>query len=102
MQEICAKQRHDFMSRVLSVQSELSNYRADKQIKTRRSRQAYYIHWMNQFGLKDPCRDYIVKNDALLVFLKSLILGENIRNKDSIRANNIAEYTKESNCLHKM
>jgi hypothetical protein len=40
-------------------------------------------------GLEDPCRDYMAKKDALLVFFKSLILDENIRNINSIRAGTI-------------
>ena len=84
------------MSRVLSVQSKLSKSRVHKQIKTSRSQQAYYINWMNLFVLKDedPCEDNVVKKDAFLVVVKSLILGENIR------ASIVVKYVKGLNILH--
>lgn len=57
---------------------------------------------MNQFDIKGSCDKYVVKKDALLVFVNILFLGVSIRNKDSIRARNVVEYLKETNILHEM
>jgi len=41
--------------------------------------------WINLVS-KNPCRDYSVKKDTLLVFTKSLILGESMRTEDPMGA----------------
>jgi hypothetical protein len=57
---------------------------------------------MIQFGLEDPCGDYLVKKDVLFAFVKSLNQEENIMNNDSIMASIVMEYIKEFNNLHEM
>lgn len=55
---------------------------------------------MRAYGLKDPCGNYKIKRDALEVFVKSIINGENIRNKNVMRASTVKEYAIEINELH--
>lgn len=57
---------------------------------------------MNMYGFVDCCGNYILKKEALAIFVKSLMLGENIRNKETMRANTIQGYVKEINELHSL
>ena len=42
--------------------------------------------------MADPCGNYIVKKDALAVFIKSVIRGKNCRNKDVVCLATVKNY----------
>ena len=55
---------------------------------------------MRGYGLIDPCGNYNIKTQILAVFIKSIINGESIKNKNNIRAATVKEYANEINALH--
>ena len=86
----------------MRANSKLSKSDGHKKIETERARQAFYIKFIAEYteGL-DPCTvDSDTIRDCHKVFVESLISGENIRNKDNMRAATILGYMKEINRLY--
>ena len=55
---------------------------------------------MRSYSLEDPCGEYNIKMEAIAVFIKLVMNGENIRNKNVMRASTVKEYAQEINELH--
>lgn len=55
---------------------------------------------MSEYGLTDPCGNYTIKIQILAVFIKSIINGESIKNKNNIRSATVKGYANEINTLH--
>ena len=69
LQEICAKQKIDFMSRVFLFNE---NFRSLTVHKESNSWQANHIHWIDKFGLEEPLWGLFCQERHLACFCKEL------------------------------
>jgi hypothetical protein len=66
----------------INADQKLSKSRRDKDITMQRSRQAFWIRWMEHLG-KVPCNHSSKEHMALVTcFIESIIQGVSIKNKD--------------------
>jgi hypothetical protein len=106
MSKIRPEFRASFRARHLRAKGVLSKSRRCKDIKTARSRQAHFIGFVNHYSLgADPCDNVEVNEndiDMVQIYVESIILGENCRNKDLIRAATVRGYAKEVNKIFEL
>jgi integrase len=86
------------------IERELAKSRRSKDAQTARARQAHFLEFVNNYTLDaDPCGNVEVNGiDLVNVYIKSVILGENCRNKDQVRASTVKGYAKQINALFEM
>lgn len=96
MQNLPAQSIATFDSLEDDLDREFANSGGSKALETQRSRQACYLKYARRHLLPDPCGQGPGWDRILAHYVKEVILGINIQNKDSLRSETIKGYAAEA------
>jgi hypothetical protein len=74
----------------------------DKEIETEATWQAHYIQWGLIIGILDPCGHQKGYQRIIAIYIKYLMLGVNLRNKDYLRLATVQGYATSINSLFRL